>query len=376
MVKDIQIIIQPYPTEGFFLAGSVISGEVVIKTGSNKSYYSKVELTLVGTIESNFTDRENDTRCSHSEELIRRSLTVWEKSETNRTFPKGTSHLPFSLPIPYASSSNVLPSCDNAQTTVAYAVIATITKDKRNKGHATTSTPVKIYPPLNVSAANLQGPQSVQSATPLKSCLCFSAGSIETDIHLPHTGYGVEEAMQFDVQVDNGTRKRISHFNATLLQTIECGGTPKSRLSRRRNTFLYGDETIPIGDKVTGNSIIARSTWAENMILPIPVVPPTFESSDSLLSIKYFVLVRVYITNNDRHPISLKCPVVIGNTHQSSHDVENEPIGQSDFSNVGDNPPSYFDLLQNPPPPVPVADSSVPVSPSAPSLPRGAEPFY
>ncbi len=361
MVKDIQIIIQPYPTEGFFLAGSVLTGEVVVKTGSNKSYYSNIDLTLVGTIESNFKDSENGTRCTHSEELVRSTLTIWKKSETNRSFPKGTSHIPFSFPIP-VDNIDLLPSCNNKHTTVVYVVIATISKDKRSKGDSSTSTPIKIFPPLNVSAPNLQGPELAQNTTPIKSCLCFSAGNIETDIRLPHKGYGVEEVIQFDVQVDNDTRKRIHHFNACLLQTIASGGTPKSKFSRRSNNILYGEETISIGDRVNGNSVLPRSNWAENLILPVPTVPPTFESTDSLLSIKYSILVRVYLTNNDNHPITLECPVIIGNTHQSHDNAD--IAGQSDFSNFDNNPPSYLDILQSPP----SVDSSQPAIPSAPGL--------
>ena len=391
MVKQIKIVIRPLPTEGYFLAGSTISGKVVVKTGSKKSYYTKLDLALTGTIESSFADRENGTKCRYSEEILRVPCTLWEKSDASDKFPKGESHWTFSLAIP--ATLNVLPTCENKQTRVSYSLSVAIAKEKRGKEDSATSVPVTIFPSVEASSPDMQVPQSAHNVTPLKSCLCLAGGSIETEVRLPRKGFEVEEIMEFEVEIDNGTRKRISHFDAVLVQKIICAGSPKSIFGRRNDTlFLYGEEANYIGDRVTSRSgVIARSSWAENLLVQVPSsTPPTFESTDSILKVEHYLLVRVHVASSRDDPITLKCPIIIGNCQTQVQQVSAADTGAApsysgleppppDFSDFANNPPPYFDTLQSgggggiEPPTAAITDynrsSSVAV-PSAPSLPR------
>ena len=369
MVKEIRIVVHP-PSEGFFLSGTAISGEVVVTTGSKKSYYTRVELLLRGSIDSDFTDSDNNTRCTYSDEVVRNTVILWEKSDGNTKFPKGTTELSFTVSIP--NSSNVLPCCSGNNTTVRYWLEAVVIKDRRGKADSATVTPVKIFPPVNVAEPSLQGPQTAHNVTPMKSCFCFSGGIVETETRLCHKGYSVAELLELDVEIDNDSRKRITHFDAILVQTILSGGTPKSRLRRRSETgLMQGKESHIIGDKAVGNSIIPRSNWAENLTMRIPeIIPPTFESTDSILSIQYHMLVRVHFSRrNTRDSITLKFPVTIGNCrlHELTPAVD---LSDPEFSSG--SPPSYFDVLQR----NSSIDTSAPSAvPSAPTLPRDQEPL-
>ena len=363
-MKEIRIVVRP-PSEGFFLSGRFISGEVVVTTGSKKSYYTRVELLLRGSIDSDFTDSDNNTRCTYSEEVVRNTVILWEKSDGNTKFPKGATELSFTVSIPN-DSSDVLPSCSGNNTTVRYWLEAVVIKDKRGKADSAAVTPVKIFPQVNVAEPELQGPQTAHNVTPMKSCLCLSGGIIETETRLRNKGYGVAELLELDVEIDNDSRKRITHFDAILVQTILSGGTPKSRLRRRSEMgLLQGKETHIIGDKAVGNSILPRTNWAENLTMRIPdIIPPTFKSANSVLSIQYHMLVRVHFSRrNTRDSITLKFPVTIGNCRSQEPETPAMNLFDNEFC-----PPSYLDVLQR----NTSIDSAVP---SAPTLPRDQEPL-
>lgn len=376
MVKEMKIVLHPYPTEGFYLVGSSVVGEVYIKTGSKKTNYSRINVTLVGTISSNFNDHDNNIRCAHSDELLKETVTIWDKTEEGGKFPKGVSQLPFALTIP--SSESTYPSFDSQHCTVTYTVQADILKD-RNKEGGSTSTTIKVYPPVNVSNGDLQSPRNarVDMAVPSALC-CLSGGSIEAEIRMPHQIYEVNEIIEFEVEVINNTRKRLPYFDGGLMQKVTYGGTPTSRF-RNSSAILYGQETKLIGDRAKSNPMTPRSTWGEKLILRAPpTLPPTYTSIDSMLTIEYFILARVHRTNKVRDSLTIECPVVIGNVHLQDagleSPVEYNPGQVSDLTDYGDNPPNYLDVFNSPG--SVGMDTNTSPAPSAPSLPRDAVPPY
>ena len=371
MVKEIKIVLDPYPTSGFFLSGSSITGEVVVETGSNKTNYNKIELVFVGRIDSDFTDRDNGSRCSYEQEIIRSSMTLWEKTETDATFPKGVTHLQFAMDIP--SDQNILPSCENGMTKVQYKLNVFITKKKRGKSDPDCSTVVKIFPRVNIGSREMQSPISYRSTTPITSCLCISSGDISLDVRF-RKAYTQNEVVEIEVEIGNETGKRISHFDAALMQNIECGGTAKQRFRRSRSTSLmFADETNLVGERVSGQSVLPRSIWNEKLYMRIPVTPPTTaEDSGSILNVIYYFIVRVHVSRNADKAIKLKCPVIIGtcNDYLSNEELaDNQPHSPSTFSRATDNPPSYNEVFQSPLP-------TAPTLPSAPTLRHGENNSY
>lgn len=371
MVKEMKIVLHPYPTEGFYLAGSSVTGEVFIKTGSKKTNYSRVDLTLTASIQSNFSDQENGIRCAHSDELVKNTITIWDKAEEGGKFPKGVSQLPFAMMIP--ASDTTFPTLDVTHSTVTYCVQANIVKEGRSKDGSSTNTTIKVLPPVNVAGPELQEPENARIEMPIPSLCCLSGGSIETEIRLPRKSYEVGEVLEFEVEVVNGTRKRLPYFDGGLMQKVTYGGTPTSRF-RNSSAILYGEETNLIGERAKSNPIIPRSNWGESLVLSVPAtLPPTYNSVDSMLSIEYFVLVRVHRSNNARDSITLECPVVIGNIRSQ---LGLEPLTSfnpgppPDLSGYGDQPPAYFDILNTG---GVTMETTTSPPPSAPTLPRDSE---
>ena len=356
MVKELKIVLDPSPTNGYFLAGSPITGKVVVRTGSSKSYYSKVEVILVGRINSNFSDSVNNLQCSYNQEILRSSVVVWERSTVKKKFKKGVSHLTFTIDIP--SEDKILPSCKNNHTEVEYTIGAIISKDKRGKTDSSHLTTIKIFPRVDVGITDLQKPQSFSSSNSFSGWCCFSSGGINLDVLLERKGYIISENVKIQVEIDNTSSKKVSHFDAALMQKIKCGGTAKQSMI----ALLYAVETSVVGERVSGQPVLPRSSWGETLHIPIPNTPPTTCSSqhEPILKVEYYLLIRVHISHDADKVISLQCPLILGtykNEFVNETPNDHHPQNQSSVSDSSENPPPY---------------SESPCVPTAPSLPRNS----
>ena len=358
----IEIIVDPNPTNSrrYLLSESLITGEVVVETGSDKTNYNKIELVFVGRIDSDFTDRDNGLRCTYEQEIIRSSVTLWEKTETDPKFPKGVTRLSFAMDI--LSDPNILPSCENDRTKVQYKLNVIVTKEKKlKKVDLVGSTIVKIFPKVNIGSRELQGYQSYQRDISVTGhwLRCISPGSVEIDVRF-QKAYALGEVAELEVAISNETGKVINYFDVALMRNIECGGIAKKnrgKKNRRRSMSLkFTDVTHIIGERVVGRSVLPRSNWSERLYVQIPTVsPPTFEEDGgAILSVMYYFYLRVHVSRHSSKPLEMKCPVVIGTSNHSPdedklYEVEQEkppPFANDELEETDQFPSASAPLIE------------------------------
>ena len=302
MVKELSITLDPTPEGGSYSPGSAIRGSLTIEVDKPKRY-KFIEVNLLGkgkvrwseggagNTGRNFSDQQNRTHYSASEEYVNQKITLWMCDDPpNDTLSVGRHTYRFRFVLP----DNCPSSYSSIIGNISYKIKGLISTGHFKLDH-------KVKHPITVRELITAAPSAgvrLEKRKTVGCGLCMS-GDITYNAQLPSTSFTIGEEIPVSWNVENGSGRRV---------TLRCS-------LREKITYFAGGSSRSNTKLVSCPSNVAippRSVRDATVSVPIPSCRPAITHSNIIRSeFLLFAAVAIPWACNSNNTI----PVTIGNTN-------------------------------------------------------------
>ena len=226
MVKEFRIVLNTPPNQVYF-PGSEVSrtGTLVVEVKDQAKSYKYIRISLQGYAHVKWSQvairmllgirpRLTVRTYTSKEVYVSATLVVWSRElYPGRKLEHGSYSYPFRFTLP-----SVLPSSFQSSIgIVRYTVEGRIGTGALKFDHV-IQTNIPVVEVVNVYIPTFQVPvcKSMQINV---CCLCCATGPVAVTVQLPRTGYCVGEKVPLNVEVQNGSNKRL-RLRAILEQRV------------------------------------------------------------------------------------------------------------------------------------------------------------
>ena len=288
MVKEFQLFITP-PPRGVFV--SDITGHVLVVTEEAKQGYKSIQVTLRGYADVRWSESsgsgENQTTVTyHShEDFIYQTITLWSSDNAlNHELSPGSYQFPFALSL-QPSGRPLPPSFEGTVGHIRYEIEATIVKASALKRNKRITARVAVAPVVDPNIVpNVRLPKVLQVEKTL-CCLCCASGPISLTARVPRTGFCiVQDAIPFEVDVENGSNRQIRQLVAQLQQRVVYTAQGHHRYSIKTVAGVASDPIEPHSSR----------SW-RSPPLHVPATEPTIASC-SIIQVNYYLKIKASIS--------------------------------------------------------------------------------
>ena len=317
MVKDFQLLITP-PPQGVFV--SDVTGSVLVVTEEAKQGYKSIQVTLRGYADVRWSESsgsgENQTTVTyHShEDFIYQTVILWSRDNApNYELSPGSYQFPFALTL-QPSGRPLPPSFEGTVGHIRYEVEATIVRASALKRNERITAQIAVAPVVDPNTvSNVRLPKVLQVEKTL-CCLCCASGPISLTARVPRTGFCiVQDAIPFEVDIENGSNRRIKQLVAQLQKQVVYTAQGHHQYSMKTVAGVASDPIEP------GNS----RSWRPPP-LPVPATEPTIASC-SIIQVNYYLKIKAAISGAINPHVDFA--LFLGNVPLSG--VEGATISQS-----------------------------------------------
>ena len=309
MVKVFEVIVESPPSPKGYLAGSKLTGRVVVETDAEKNY-KLIDVSLVGTGKVEWTEgggEESETRKA-KEEFLHETVTVWGDDlgeGQSGTLSAGRHEFPFTFSIPDScpSSYETQRASSNLDAWIRYVLTGRISTRGALKADHTVEKAVTVIKELRPQPTE----PAIQQRQETEGFLCCVSGPVALTAELPHTEFAVGDRIPLSINVENGTTHNV-RVEANLAKRVKLKA--RSHVLKKPLHIVVRESSGPFRSRST-------ATWNPQALI-VPDVPTTMESLGGMITISYEVKVQVNLRWGQKLDVSI--PVVIGNVAPSGQD--------------------------------------------------------
>ena len=306
MVNELHLFITPSQ-------GAFISGRVVLVTEEAKKNYTYIQVALKVYADVRWTEFDSETNHDSSvtshEEYIHQTVIVWNKENApNHELSPGFYQFSFDLNL-QSSGRSLPPSFEGTYGCIRYEIEATIFTASAKKQNKRLSTRVDVAPivdPNTIPGVSLPKVLQVEKRF---CCLWCASGPITLRACLPRTGYCiVQDAITFEVDIDNGSNRSIRKLVARLLRLVVYTAQGHHR---------YDTQTLAM---VASNPIEPGISRFWRPSLPVPATVPT-TTSFCIVKVKYYLKIQACISGSHTSNPHVDFDLFFGNVPLSGIEV-------------------------------------------------------
>lgn len=291
-----------------YFAGDVIKGYIKLEllqhlslscisiTVKGQGYVHWTNQKLRGPGEPRFRDTQHH---SASEDYFENTLILFGNGNAERPdkcyLPAGKYTYPFQCQLP----ANIPCSFEGEHGYVRYWVRATIEKG-RELIHK-TKLPFTVISPLELSLVPESNIPVQETKVKQLCCFCCLSGPITANLCLPKRGYVPGEPIRFAAEVSNLSTRRMGRVSVELKMTTVFKTLTDNRSTTQQICKVTRDQKLGRGETIT---------WLCDQLV-IPPVPPSCLTGCNIISIKYYVELRMEPVG-PAFDLSLPIEIVIG----------------------------------------------------------------
>ena len=289
MVKEFQLFITP-PPRGVFV--SDITGHVLVVTEEAKQGYKCIQVTLRGYADVRWSESygsggNQTTVTYHShEDFFYQTVILWSRENAlNHELSPGSYQFLFALTL-QPSGRPLPPSFEGTVRHIRYEIEATIVKASALKRNKRITAQVAVAPVVDPNIVqNVRLPKVLQVEKTLCCPVCCASGPITLTARVPRTGFCiVQDAIPFEVDVENGSNRRIRQLVAQLQKQVVYTAQGHQQYSIKTVAGVASDPIEP------GNT----RSWRPPP-LPVPATEPTIVSC-SIVQVNYYLKIKASIS--------------------------------------------------------------------------------
>ena len=235
-----------------------------------------------------------------------------QENAPNHELSPGSYQFPFALTL-QPSGRPLPPPFEGPIGHIRYEVEATIVRANALKPDKRITARVAVAPVVDPNIVPYVRLPKVLQVEKTLSCLCCASGPVSLTARVPRTGFCiVQDAIPFEVDIENGSNRRIRKLVAQLQKQVIYTAQGHHRYSIRTVAGLGSDPIEP------GNS----RSWRPPP-LPVPATEPTI-ASFSIIRVKYYLNIKAAIFGATNPQVDFV--LFLGNVPLS--DVEGATISQ------------------------------------------------
>ena len=213
----------------FYIAGSTITGTVVLKLFEDMSPILTIAVVFSGCANIRFSIVcDGDARYfNNSKSIFTARQIVWDSCDHQQGLSAGVYKFPFAFQLPNIGLPS---SCQIDQDNfVQYSLLAGISQLKKSIfDHQTAERIIGIHEIVNIHTKTT--PLTVMQRKEMSS-LFQPFGSVSLSVILQRKGYCLGESIAIDATTKNQSKKRITVLRASLTQTLTTYGTANYSVS-------------------------------------------------------------------------------------------------------------------------------------------------
>ena len=309
MVKDFQLILNTPPPQG--VVSDDVTGHVLVVTEEAKQSYKSIRVTLRGYADVRWSPGRR-TYHSH-EDFVYQTVIVWSRDNApNHELSPGSYQFPFALTF-QPSGRPLASSFEGTVGHIRYEIEATIVKASGLQRNKRITEQIAVAPVVDPNVVrNVRLPKVLQVEKTL-CCLCCASGPISLTARVPRSGFCiVQDAIPFEVDIENGSNRRIRQLVAQLQKRVVYTAQGHHLHSIKTIAGVASDHIEP------GNS----RSWRPPP-LPVPATEPTIASC-SIIRVNYYLKIKASISGAINPHVDFV--LFLGNVPLS--DVEDATISQ------------------------------------------------
>ena len=309
MVKVFEISLEPSSSGKGYLAGSKLTGKLVVETDAEKNY-RLIEVSLAGTGKVEWTEgggEESETRRA-KEEFLREAVTVWGDDlgeGQSGTLSVGRHEFPFTFSIPELcpSSYETQRASSSLDAWIRYVLTGRISTRGALKADHTVEKTITVIKELRLQQTEPVRQQNQDT----EGFLCCVSGPVALTAELPHSGFTVGDTIPLSISVENGSTHNV-RVEASLAKRVKLKA--RSHVLKKPLHIVVKESSSPIRSR-------SSTTWNPQTLI-VPDVPTSMESLGGMITISYEVKVQVGLRLGQRLEVSI--PVTIGNVASPGQD--------------------------------------------------------
>jgi len=255
--------------EGFYLAGSTITGSVNVQLKEDVSPEDmNLQVQFKGKEKSHvrYNDNDGDGGTTHRNEYAERNIIEIDlplgsaTGGTNEAMSAGSYSYPFQFQLPDYLPTSMSATDDGGECRIKYKIKAEI---KGKKSWRSKDEDVEIYvlakPPSSEKISYFVQPVTVD----IKSCCCFSRGDITFGAAADDTRVGKNESIKVDFGCKNKATTEIKYVEAYVKQYVSWNAGGHSQHTEHHLVTQQFMDTDDMG-ALTKDQIAQLSSNAEN----------------------------------------------------------------------------------------------------------------